>query len=201
MAVLLMVGAGCSEALDTDPDDVMEKDMTEKDGVMMDDATMMDGGDMMKDDNKMEDMMDDDAMMKDDDKMEDDAMMKDDSMMKSTKGAYEDYSESVGNPRKAQEAMNERMNVAKKVLSKYGDKVILIDEVLTPDSSRFWDVDEYHLGADNNSFDKQFVRDYLLSINWDKNPPAPHLPPEVIVKTEEKYRQALRLLTGKDIED
>ena len=72
----------------------------------------------------------------------------------------------------------------------------LIDEVLTPDSSRFWPADQYQPGANPPSFDKQYVRDYLESIGWNKKPPAPKLPPEVIVKTAEKYREALTRLTG-----
>ena len=72
----------------------------------------------------------------------------------------------------------------------------LIDEVLTPDSSRFWPADRYQPGANPPSFDKQYVRDYLESIGWNKKPPAPKLPPEVIVKTAEKYREALTRLTG-----
>jgi phosphoribosylaminoimidazole-succinocarboxamide synthase len=72
----------------------------------------------------------------------------------------------------------------------------LIDEVLTPDSSRFWPADSYQPGANPPSYDKQFVRDYLESIGWNKKPPAPKLPPEVIAKTAEKYREALTRLTG-----
>ena len=74
----------------------------------------------------------------------------------------------------------------------------LIDEVLTPDSSRFWPADSYKPGANPPSFDKQYVRDYLESIGWNKKPPAPKLPPEVIAKTAEKYREALTRLTGSD---
>ncbi len=74
----------------------------------------------------------------------------------------------------------------------------LIDEVLTPDSSRFWPADSYQPGENPPSFDKQFVRDYLESIGWNKKPPAPKLPPEVIAKTAEKYREALTRLTGSD---
>ena len=74
----------------------------------------------------------------------------------------------------------------------------LIDEVLTPDSSRFWPADSYKPGANPPSYDKQFVRDYLESIGWNKQPPAPKLPPEVIAKTAEKYREALTRLTGGD---
>jgi phosphoribosylaminoimidazole-succinocarboxamide synthase len=77
-----------------------------------------------------------------------------------------------------------------------GDELILIDEALSPDSSRFWPADQYALGQDQPSFDKQFVRDYLLSINWDKNPPVPNLPEEIIQKTSDKYKEAFRLLTG-----
>ncbi|BBL73099.1 phosphoribosylaminoimidazolesuccinocarboxamide synthase [Methylomagnum ishizawai] len=74
-------------------------------------------------------------------------------------------------------------------------KLYLIDEALTPDSSRFWPVDQYQVGISPPSFDKQFVRDYLESLVWDKNPPAPHLPPEIIAKTAEKYREAQARLT------
>ncbi len=79
-----------------------------------------------------------------------------------------------------------------------GDEVILIDEVLTPDSSRFWPKASYRPGGSQPSFDKQFLRDYLESIHWDKKPPAPHLPEEVIVKTRSKYLEALRAVTGSD---
>jgi len=72
----------------------------------------------------------------------------------------------------------------------------LIDEAITPDSSRFWPVDTYRPGSSPPSFDKQFVRDYLETLDWDKTPPAPHLPAEVIAKTSEKYREALRRLTA-----
>ena len=78
----------------------------------------------------------------------------------------------------------------------YNDRVILIDEALTPDSSRFWPKNKYKLGKSQPSFDKQFVRDYLESLDWDKTPPAPKLPPEIIEKTSEKYLQAYRKLTG-----
>jgi len=74
----------------------------------------------------------------------------------------------------------------------------LIDEVLTPDSSRFWPADSYKPGANPPSYDKQFVRDYLESIGWNKKPPAPKLPSEVIARTAEKYREALTRLTGSD---
>lgn len=75
-------------------------------------------------------------------------------------------------------------------------KIILIDEVLTPDSSRFWPKAEYAPGRPQVSYDKQFVRDYLESLTWDKNPPAPQLPQEVIKKTEAKYKEALKVLAG-----
>jgi phosphoribosylaminoimidazole-succinocarboxamide synthase len=75
-------------------------------------------------------------------------------------------------------------------------RLMLIDEALTPDSSRFWPVDTYSPGASPPSFDKQFVRDYLETLDWNKTPPAPHLPAEVIRKTSEKYREALRRLTA-----
>ena len=75
-------------------------------------------------------------------------------------------------------------------------QLMLIDEVLTPDSSRFWSADLYKPGQPQASFDKQFVRDYLESIGWDKQPPAPPLPPEVISQTRAKYLEALSRLTG-----
>lgn len=78
----------------------------------------------------------------------------------------------------------------------YNDELILIDEVLTPDSSRFWPKDDYEIGRGQKSFDKQYVRDYLISINWDQKPPAPQLPKDVIKKTSEKYLEALKKLTA-----
>jgi len=80
-----------------------------------------------------------------------------------------------------------------------GDQLVLADEVLTPDSSRFWPRDTYQPGGPQPSFDKQYVRDYLESIHWNKQPPAPALPPEVIQRTSEKYREAYRVLTGKTL--
>lgn len=79
----------------------------------------------------------------------------------------------------------------------YNNEIILIDEILTPDSSRFWPKDQYKPGGPQASFDKQFVRDYLISINWDKEPPAPALSDEVVLKTREKYLEAYIKLTGK----
>lgn len=79
----------------------------------------------------------------------------------------------------------------------YDDKVILIDEVLTPDSSRFWPKDQYQPGGPQPSFDKQFVRDYLETLDWNKTPPAPNLPKEIVKKTSNKYLQALKMLIGK----
>ncbi|TAN60436.1 phosphoribosylaminoimidazolesuccinocarboxamide synthase [bacterium] len=76
------------------------------------------------------------------------------------------------------------------------ERVILIDEVLTPDSSRFWPKDTYVPGKPQASFDKQFVRDYLEGLDWDKTPPAPALPEEIVNKTTEKYLEAYELLTG-----
>ena len=76
------------------------------------------------------------------------------------------------------------------------DRLILIDEVLTPDSSRFWPMDSYSPGGPQKSFDKQFLRDYLLEIKWSKQPPPPKLPPEIIEKTRAKYLEALERLTG-----
>ncbi len=78
---------------------------------------------------------------------------------------------------------------------RFGDRVILIDEVLTPDSSRFWPREGYLPGRPQPSFDKQFMRDYLEGLSWDKTPPAPEVPPDIIAKTTQKYLRALELLT------
>lgn len=78
----------------------------------------------------------------------------------------------------------------------YGDKLILIDELLTPDSSRFWSIKDYTPGKPQDSYDKQIVRDYLLSINWDKKPPAPALPDEIVRKTAERYEEIFKILTS-----
>jgi phosphoribosylaminoimidazole-succinocarboxamide synthase len=80
-----------------------------------------------------------------------------------------------------------------------GDELVLGDEVLTPDSSRFWPAESYRPGGPQFSFDKQFVRDYLESIHWNKQPPAPPLPEEVAARTSEKYRQAYSILTGREL--
>ncbi len=79
------------------------------------------------------------------------------------------------------------------------DELVLIDEILTPDSSRFWPGDTYRPGESPPSFDKQYVRDYLESFRWDKKPPVPELPEEVVARTAEKYKEALRRLTGKPL--
>jgi phosphoribosylaminoimidazole-succinocarboxamide synthase len=79
------------------------------------------------------------------------------------------------------------------------EQLLLIDECLTPDSSRFWPADGYVTGKSPPSFDKQFVRDYLETLDWDKTPPAPSLPADVIEKTSEKYREAFLRLTGADL--
>lgn len=78
----------------------------------------------------------------------------------------------------------------------YGDRLILIDEVLTPDSSRFWPLNDYHPGGPQKSFDKQFLRDYLNGLDWPKQPPPPKLPDSIISKTRDKYLEALERLTG-----
>ncbi|MCD6228241.1 MAG: phosphoribosylaminoimidazolesuccinocarboxamide synthase, partial [Candidatus Omnitrophica bacterium] len=77
--------------------------------------------------------------------------------------------------------------------------IILIDEVLTPDSSRFWPKEAYLPGKPQPSFDKQFVRDYLESLGWDKKPPAPNLPEEIVTQTTQRYLQVLTMLTGESL--
>jgi phosphoribosylaminoimidazole-succinocarboxamide synthase len=78
-------------------------------------------------------------------------------------------------------------------------RLVLIDEVLTPDSSRFWPMDSYEPGRGQPSFDKQFVRDYLETLDWNKTPPAPALPEEVVARTQAKYLEAYRRITGRDL--
>lgn len=82
-------------------------------------------------------------------------------------------------------------------LGEVDGKIILIDEVLTPDSSRFWPEDEYAPGKSQASFDKQYLRDYLSSTDWDKEPPAPALPADIIEKTKQRYQEAVSKITGK----
>jgi len=82
---------------------------------------------------------------------------------------------------------------------KIGNEIILVDELLTPDSSRFWPLEKYEKGKSQESFDKQFVRDYLISIKFNKQPPPPLLPEDIIQKTSEKYLEALEKLTGESI--
>lgn len=84
---------------------------------------------------------------------------------------------------------------------KVDGKIILMDEALTPDSSRFWPKDDYEPGRQQKSFDKQFLRDYLETLDWDKTPPGPELPEEIVRKTMEKYLQAYSILTGEEIKD
>ena len=79
-------------------------------------------------------------------------------------------------------------------------KISIVDEMLTPDSSRFWSANQYAPGKPQPSFDKQFVRDYLERIGWNKQPPGPELPPDIVEATRAKYREALRILTGNDLE-
>ncbi len=80
-----------------------------------------------------------------------------------------------------------------------GGELLLIDEALTPDSSRYWEASQYKPGRPQPSFDKQFVRDYLETLDWDKTAPGPTLPPDIIAKTADKYREAYRRLTGQDL--
>ncbi len=84
-------------------------------------------------------------------------------------------------------------------IGRFDGRLIVVDEVLTPDSSRFWPVDDYQPGRSQKSFDKQPVRDYLDAIGWDRQPPAPVLPAEVVEGTQRRYLEALRLLTGKGL--
>jgi len=81
-----------------------------------------------------------------------------------------------------------------------GDRLVLADEVLTPDSSRFWPADEYRPGRGQPSFDKQYVRDHLESIGWDKQPPVPSLPDAIVEGTRQRYREIFRILTGHELD-
>jgi phosphoribosylaminoimidazole-succinocarboxamide synthase len=81
-----------------------------------------------------------------------------------------------------------------------GDQLLLIDEVLTPDSSRFWPADQYQVGCSPASFDKQYLRDYLINSGWKVSDPPPVLPPEVVANTRKRYLEALERLTGKGLE-
>jgi phosphoribosylaminoimidazole-succinocarboxamide synthase len=81
----------------------------------------------------------------------------------------------------------------------FDGETIIIDELLTPDSSRYWLAEDYEVGRPQTNFDKQYVRDYLNSLDWDKTPPAPELPPDVVAGAEDKYKQAYKLITGKDL--
>lgn len=80
-----------------------------------------------------------------------------------------------------------------------GSEIILIDECLTPDSSRFWEIDSYEIGTSPKSYDKQFIRDYLNTTGWDKQPPAPKLPQDVIDKTRDKYLNIYKIITGNEL--
>jgi phosphoribosylaminoimidazole-succinocarboxamide synthase len=82
----------------------------------------------------------------------------------------------------------------------WNNRLLLVDEVLTPDSSRFWPADQYEPGGAPPSFDKQFIRNYLAGLNWDRKPPAPSIPEQVVRATQERYFQAYRLLTGRSVE-
>ncbi|MCR4416946.1 MAG: phosphoribosylaminoimidazolesuccinocarboxamide synthase [Ignavibacteria bacterium] len=81
----------------------------------------------------------------------------------------------------------------------FNDKIILIDELLTPDSSRFWQIEKYQLGKSQESLDKQFLRDYLISINFNRQPPPPKLPREIIEKTSQKYLEIFEIITGEKL--
>jgi phosphoribosylaminoimidazole-succinocarboxamide synthase len=119
---------------------------------------------------------------------------------KETAGKIKDYSIAVYN--KAAEYALKRGIIIADTKFEFGiddGKIIIIDEVLTPDSSRFWPKDQYRPAAGQPSFDKQFVRDYLETCDWDKTPPAPRLPKEIVEKTTSKYLESYRLLTGKNL--
>jgi phosphoribosylaminoimidazole-succinocarboxamide synthase len=81
----------------------------------------------------------------------------------------------------------------------YDGRITLIDEILTPDSSRYWDAETYKPGTSPASFDKQYVRDFLVQSGWNKEPPAPALPPDVVKGTSERYREAYKRIVGKEL--
>lgn len=115
--------------------------------------------------------------------------------------AFELRARSLNIYRRARDYALERGVILADTKFEFGEvdsKTILIDEVLTPDSSRFWPASEYAEGRDQRSFDKQYLRDYLESLAWDKTPPGPELPHEVVKNTRDKYLEAYRLLTGKE---
>ncbi|HXX56541.1 MAG TPA: phosphoribosylaminoimidazolesuccinocarboxamide synthase [Thermodesulfovibrionales bacterium] len=100
--------------------------------------------------------------------------------------------------RKAREAAQKREIIIADTKFEFGiydNRVILIDEILTPDSSRFWSLRDYRPGRSQDSFDKQIVRDYLLTLDWDQRPPGPTLPGEIITRTAERYREIMEILT------
>jgi phosphoribosylaminoimidazole-succinocarboxamide synthase len=114
--------------------------------------------------------------------------------------AHQLKSFSLGIYKKARDFAEQRGIIIADTKMEFGSKdgkLLLIDELLTPDSSRFWPQSEYRPGGSQKSFDKQFLRDFLLSLKWDKNPPAPELPKEIIQKTREKYLEAYERLIGK----
>ncbi|HHT9132147.1 MAG TPA: phosphoribosylaminoimidazolesuccinocarboxamide synthase, partial [Candidatus Tripitaka californicus] len=88
---------------------------------------------------------------------------------------------------------------AKLEWGRFGNELILIDEAFTPDSSRFWPLEDYTPGRPQVSFDKQYVRDFVEQIGWDKTPPAPFLPKEIVHRTLEKYLEAYRRITGREL--
>ena len=99
----------------------------------------------------------------------------------------------------AKYALNKEIIIAdtKFEFGKMGDEIILVDELLTPDSSRFWPADLYEPGKSQPSFDKQYVRDYLTSTGWDKSSDPPHLPDNVIEETQKRYQEVYEKITGK----
>ena len=115
---------------------------------------------------------------------------------KAETGHDEEMTESDG-VKKIGEAMGMIIADTKMEFGVSGDEIVLIDELLTPDSSRFWAIEEYEAGRTQSSFDKQYLRDFLLSTGWNREPPAPQLPKKVILETSRKYVEAYELLTGR----